>query len=32
MSVWKACLVVGLIFLARKVVNYMEAAEVEVKE
>mgnify|MGYP000312166108 FL=1 len=32
MNVWKACLIFGLIFLARKVVTYMEDAEVEVKE
>jgi hypothetical protein len=32
MNVWKACLIVGLVYLARKVVNHMEEAEVEVKE
>jgi hypothetical protein len=30
MNVWKACVIVCLIYLARKVVNYMEDAEVEV--
>ena len=29
MNVWKACLIVGLIYLARKIVTYMENAEAE---